>query len=191
MQQMALPLRDQGEISPARRQHRRRAARLRDPDLDRRRAQHLRVAAALVRCRPGRCSAWRRFRSTDAPGAPYSVATRERVIQVAQPVEIRQRLRRARRLARRPAAGPDHAARRAPDLVARGDAARAAPAPGRRAARRDAQSLAPLATGRLPDELAPLADSLNALLDRLRQSLDAQRAFVADARTSCARRSPR
>jgi two-component system OmpR family sensor kinase/two-component system sensor histidine kinase QseC len=34
---------------------------------------------------------------------------------------------------------------------------------------------------RLPDELAPLADSLNALLERLRQSLDAQRAFVADA----------
>ena len=46
---------------------------------------------------------------------------------------------------------------------------------------RDAQSLAPLATGGLPDELAPLAHSLNALLDRLRHSLDAQRAFVADA----------
>ena len=111
----------------------------------------------------------------------YSVATRERVIQVAQPVEIRQRL-------------AAHAAWRSvlPLLLMAPLAALAIwwlaakhLAPLSRLAgelrARDAQSLAPLATGGLPDELAPLAHSLNALLERLRQSLDAQRAFVADA----------
>ena len=46
---------------------------------------------------------------------------------------------------------------------------------------RDARSLAPLPTRGLPDEVAPLASALNALLERLRSSLDSQRAFVADA----------
>jgi two-component system OmpR family sensor kinase/two-component system sensor histidine kinase QseC len=46
---------------------------------------------------------------------------------------------------------------------------------------RDARSLSPLETGDLPDELAPLARALNALLARLGSSLDSQRAFVADA----------
>ena len=55
---MALSLRDQGEIAAdAGRRAGRRAARLRGPDLDRRRPQHLRVAAARRRCRRGRCSA--------------------------------------------------------------------------------------------------------------------------------------
>src|SRR5205085_8686209 len=36
-------------------------------------------------------------------------------------------------------------------------------------------------TGGLPDEVAPLARALNALLERLRGSFDTQRAFVADA----------
>lgn len=46
---------------------------------------------------------------------------------------------------------------------------------------RDAGSLDPVPTGDLPDEVAPLAQALNALLDRLKSSLDTQRAFVADA----------
>jgi two-component system OmpR family sensor kinase/two-component system sensor histidine kinase QseC len=46
---------------------------------------------------------------------------------------------------------------------------------------RDVQSLRPLPTGGLPDEAAPLVGALNALLQRLGASLDAQRAFVADA----------
>jgi two-component system OmpR family sensor kinase/two-component system sensor histidine kinase QseC len=46
---------------------------------------------------------------------------------------------------------------------------------------RDEQSLEPLPTGGLPDEVAPLVTALNALLQRLGQSLDTQRAFVADA----------
>ena len=39
----------------------------------------------------------------------------------------------------------------------------------------------PLPTTDLPDEVAPLVSALNALLQRLGQSLETQRAFVADA----------
>jgi two-component system OmpR family sensor kinase/two-component system sensor histidine kinase QseC len=46
---------------------------------------------------------------------------------------------------------------------------------------RDPQSLAPLPGVGLPDELAPLVQALNGLLLRLGQTLDVQRAFVADA----------
>ncbi|MGZ5157434.1 MAG: sensor histidine kinase N-terminal domain-containing protein, partial [Caldimonas sp.] len=107
----------------------------------------------------------------------YSVATRDRVIQIAQPVEIRERL-------------AAHAAWRSilPLLLMAPLAALVVwwlaaqnLAPLDRLAgevrSRDAQSLAPLAVGGLPDEVAPLAGALNALLDRLRLSLDAQRAF--------------
>ena len=109
------------------------------------------------------------------------MATRERVIQVAQPVEIRQRL-------------AAHAAWRSvlPLLLMAPFAALAIwwlaaqnLAPLDRLARevrsRDARSLAPVPTTGLPDEVAPLASALNALLERLRSSLDSQRAFVADA----------
>ncbi|HEX3848970.1 MAG TPA: ATP-binding protein [Steroidobacteraceae bacterium] len=47
--------------------------------------------------------------------------------------------------------------------------------------RRDARSLAPLPSSRLPGELRPLVDELNRLLDRLQESFAAQRAFIADA----------
>jgi two-component system OmpR family sensor kinase/two-component system sensor histidine kinase QseC len=46
---------------------------------------------------------------------------------------------------------------------------------------RDTQSLAPLPGEGLPEELAPLVQALNGLLQRLGQTLDVQRAFVADA----------
>jgi two-component system OmpR family sensor kinase/two-component system sensor histidine kinase QseC len=46
---------------------------------------------------------------------------------------------------------------------------------------RDEQSLQPLPAAGLPDEVAPLVAALNALLQRLGQSLETQRAFVADA----------
>ncbi|HEY2188290.1 MAG TPA: ATP-binding protein, partial [Caldimonas sp.] len=111
----------------------------------------------------------------------FGVATRERVIQVAQPVDIRQRL-------------AAHAAWRSvlPLLLMTPLAALAIwwlaarnLAPLDRLARdvraRDARSLAPVLTGDLPDEVAPLAHALNALLARLGVSLDSQRAFVADA----------
>jgi signal transduction histidine kinase len=47
--------------------------------------------------------------------------------------------------------------------------------------RRDAGSLAPLATAELPEEIAPLIEQLNRLLARLDVAFGAQRAFVADA----------
>ena len=181
LQQMALSLRDQGEISAAQ------ADRIADAELDfviqiwtvdgrsiyASRPHSALPARALLGLATLRVEgrAWR----------TYSVATRERVIQVAQPVEIRQRL-------------AAHAAGRSvlPLILMAPLAALAVwwlaakhLAPLSRLAGelrgRDAQSLAPLATGGLPDELAPLAQSLNALLERLRLSLDAQRAFVADA----------
>lgn len=51
----------------------------------------------------------------------------------------------------------------------------------RAVAKRRADAMAPLAEERLPDELRPLAGSLNALLARLADALAAQRRFTADA----------
>ncbi len=181
LQQMALSLRDQGEISAAQ------ADSIADAQLDfvvqiwtvdgrsiyATRPHPSLPARALLGLATlqveGR--AWR----------TYSVATRERVIQVAQPVEIRQRL--AARAAWRSVLPlllmAPLAALVIWWLAARNLAPLARLAGELRS--RDAQSLAPLASGDLPDELAPLALSLNALLERLRLSLDAQRDFVADA----------
>jgi signal transduction histidine kinase len=181
LQQMALSLRDQGEIDRAQ------ADTLADEQLDfviqiwtvdGRSIYASRPHASLpARALLGLATlnvdgrAWRTF----------GVATRERVIQVAQPVEIRQRL-------------AAHAAWRSvlPLLLTTPFAALAIwwlaarnLAPLDRLAHevrsRDARSLAPVPTGDLPDELAPLASALNALLARLGSSLDSQRAFVADA----------
>ncbi|MGZ5237557.1 MAG: ATP-binding protein [Caldimonas sp.] len=111
----------------------------------------------------------------------YSVATRDRVIQIAQPVEIRERL--AARAAWRSILPLLLMAPLAALVVWWLAAQNLAPLDrlAGEVRSRDAQSLAPLAVGGLPDEVAPLAGALNALLDRLRLSLDAQRAFVADA----------
>lgn len=51
----------------------------------------------------------------------------------------------------------------------------------RAVAKRQPDALAPLAEGGLPEELRPLAGSLNALLARLSDALNAQRRFTADA----------
>jgi len=111
----------------------------------------------------------------------YSVSAQSRVIQVAQPASIRQRL------------AADAALRGVRPLLWLTPLLALAMwwlaaltlrplqqvAAGVRA--RDAQSLQPLPAGGLPDEVAPLVGALNALLQRLGASLDAQRAFVADA----------
>ena len=181
LQQMALSLRDQGEIDPAQ------ADTLADQQLD---------FVIQIWTVDGRSI----YASRPHPSLParallglatlnvdghawrtYGVATRERVIQVAQPVEIRERL-------------AAHAAWRSvlPLLLMTPLAALAIwwlaarnLAPLERLANevrsRDARSLAPVPTGELPEELAPLAGALNALLARLGSSLDSQRAFVADA----------
>jgi two-component system OmpR family sensor kinase/two-component system sensor histidine kinase QseC len=47
--------------------------------------------------------------------------------------------------------------------------------------RRDVHSLTPIATRRLPQEVAPLVAALNRLLERLHAAFQTQRAFVADA----------
>jgi two-component system OmpR family sensor kinase/two-component system sensor histidine kinase QseC len=181
LRQMALSLRDQGEIASAQ------ADALADEQLDfvvqiwtvdgrsiyASRAHSALPARALLGLADVTVEgqAWRTF----------SVATRSRVIQVAQPRQIRQRL----------AAG---AALRsvAPLLLL-------APllaigiwwlvalilAPLRRVASevrtRDEQSLQPLPTEDLPVEVAPLVNALNGLLQRLGESLDTQRAFVSEA----------
>jgi two-component system OmpR family sensor kinase/two-component system sensor histidine kinase QseC len=111
----------------------------------------------------------------------FSVAAGDRVIQVAQPVQIRQEL--AARAALRSVM---------PLLLIAPVMALAvwwlvavSLAPLRRVSaevrRRDVQALEPLDPGGLPEEVAPLVHSLNALLRQLRASFDAQRAFVSDA----------
>ena len=191
LQQMALSLRDQGEIASAQ------ADSLADTQLDfviqiwtidgrtiyASRAHSSLPQRALLGLHTliVQGNAWR----------TYGVATRERVIQVAQPVEIRQRL--AARAAGRSVV---------PLLVIAPFAALAIwwlaaqnLAPLDRLARelraRDARSLAPLPTTGLPDEVAPLANALNALLERLRSALMANARSSPTRRTSSARRSRR
>lgn len=181
LRQMALTLRDQGEI-PADQ-----ASPLTDEQLDfvvqiwtvdgrsiyasrRHPALPARALLGFATVRAGE-QLWRTF----------SVATRDKVIQVAQPVQIRERL------------AANAALRSIVPLVALAPlmalavwwlAARALSPLQRVAAgvrERDEQSLQPFATHGLPDEVAPLVHALNALLQRLGASLDTQRAFVADA----------
>src|SRR6185369_3256631 len=181
LQQMALSLRDQGEIEPEQ------ADTLADERLDvviqiwtvdGRAIYASRPHASL----PERALLGLATLTVDGRAwRTYGVATRDRVIQVAQPVAIRERL-------------AAHAAWRSvlPLLLTTPVAALAIwwlaarnLAPLERLARevrtRDARSLAPVPTAALPDEIAPLATALNALLARLASSLDSQRAFVADA----------
>lgn len=181
LRQMALSLRDQGEIAPAQ------AGALADADFDfviqiwtvdgraiyaSRAYTELPARAVLGFADVAVGSrTWRAF----------SVATEDRVIQVAQPLQIRQRI------------AAQAALRSVVPLVAVAPLMAAAVwwlvalafGPLRRVAgnvsTRDAQSLAPLPLAGLPDEVTPLVQALNALLQRLAASFDAQRAFVADA----------
>ncbi len=181
LRQMALSLRDQGEVAPAQ------ASALADEQLDfvvqvwsadgRAIYASRRHAALPLRAQLG-------FADVQVQGQvwrSFSVATAARVIQVAQPLAIRGRL------------AADAAWRSVLPLllIAPFMAAAAwwltalALRPLQRVAadvrRRDEQSLEPLSTIGQPDEVAPLVRALNALLLRLGRSLDTQRAFVADA----------
>ena len=181
LRQMALSLRDQGEIAPAQ------ASTLNDEQLD---------VVVQIWTADGRIIYPPRLRA-DLPTRAllgyadiavqgktwrtFSVATGDKVIQVAQPLQIRQKL------------AADAALRSVAPLflIAPGMAlllwwlAARALAPLQRVTdgvkARDEQSLQPLPTSGLPDEVAPLVGALNGLLQRLGASLGAQRAFVADA----------
>ncbi len=181
LRQMAMSLRDQGEIAPSE------AGAFNDEDLDFVvQIWHIDgrsvYASRAHRNLPSRAvlgladitvegERWRSF----------AVGTRERVIQVAQPARIRQGL------------AADAAWRSVLPLLAVGPLLAIAMGwlitrslrPLQRLAtqvrERDADALAPLPEQHLPAEAAPLVQSLNALLVRLGQALDSQRAFVADA----------
>ena len=181
LRQMALSLRDQGEIAPAQ------AGALSDQQLDfviqvwsidGRTIYASRPQGAL----PSR--ALLGFADIAAAGTlwrTYSVASTGRVIQVAQPANIRRRLAAEAAWAGvLPLLGVA-----LPLLLMTGWLVTRALQPLSRVAgelrRRDEASLAPLPAETLPDEVAPLVAALNSLLTRLAGALDTQRAFVADA----------
>jgi signal transduction histidine kinase len=111
----------------------------------------------------------------------YSTVARNRIIQVAQPLELRRDLAAAAALrSLRPLLifAPlmalliwllvDRALRPVQRLA-------------QEVRLRDAGSLAPLAEHALPSEVQPVAHAINSLLARLKLAFDSQRAFVADA----------
>lgn len=111
----------------------------------------------------------------------YGLQTLDGVIQIAQPVRVREELARGAALRvvlplllLLPLLGAAAAG-----VVGSGLR------PLRRVAgevqRRDAHSLAPITAAGLPQEVAPLVNELNRLLSRLNSAFQAQRAFVADA----------
>ena len=181
LRQMALSLRDLGEVAPGD------AAALKDEGLDfviqiwtidGRSVYSSRVHRTL----PARTVLG--LAEVDVQGErwrTFGVAERGRVIQVAQPVRIRENqatdaaLRSVLPLA---AAAPLLAAALG-WLIALSLKPLAQVADQVRA--RDVSSLQPLPTTGLPDEVAPLVSALNALLARLSEALASQRAFVADA----------
>ncbi len=111
----------------------------------------------------------------------YSVAARDRVIQVAQPFDVRRDLAVAaafRSLLPLLLFVPLMA------VLIWGLVGSSLAPLNRLAAevrQRDAGSLAPVSAAHLPSEIAPVAGALNALLVRLKHSFDRERAFVSDA----------
>ena len=181
LRQMALSLRDQGEIAPND------AAALNDEELDFV-VQIWRIDGRSVyatrahRALPSQAVlGWAEVSVDGQRWRSFAVAARDKVIQVAQPVRIRQGL------------AADAAFR---SVLPLGVAAPLMAAvlwwlitrslrPLARVAHQvreqDAAALTPLPTSGLPDEVAPLVVALNALLDRLGLAWAGQRAFVADA----------
>ena len=181
LRQMALSLRDQGEIAPAQ------AGALTDADFDFV-VQIWTVDGRTLyasRAHPALPSyAVLGFADVAAGGETwrtYGVATHQRVIQVAQPARIR------RQLAARSAFGSVVPLLAVAPLLAAAVwwvvalAIRPLERVAREVGARDAASMQPLSLAGLPDEAAPLVVALNALLARLGTAFDAQRAFVADA----------
>jgi two-component system OmpR family sensor kinase len=111
----------------------------------------------------------------------FSIEARDHVVQVGQPYAVRNRL------------ASDVALRMAWPVIAAlpllglliwmtvGNGLAPIVRLASEVRRRTPDSLQPVAERSLPSEVEPLAHALNDLLGRLSQSLDAQRAFVADA----------
>jgi two-component system OmpR family sensor kinase/two-component system sensor histidine kinase QseC len=181
LRQMALSLRDQGEIAPED------ARALADGQLDYviqiwREDGHEVYATQLQTEPPARAVIG--FADISAGGIvwrTFGVEARDRVIQVAQPERVRHE--RAAQAALRSVV-PLLAVAPALALVI-GWLVQRSLAPLQRLAlevrARDSGSLQALPVHDLPDEVLPLVQSLNALLDRLGAALAAQRHFVGDA----------
>ena len=181
LRQMALSLRDQGEIAPAQ------AGALADTGFDFVIQIWTVDGRAIYASRPHTelpARAVLGFADVvvgDQTWRAFSAATPERVIQVAQPQRIRRQF------------AAQAALRSVLPLLAVAPLMAAATwwlvalafRPLDRVAgsvrTRDAEALAPLALDGLPDEVQPLVQALNALLQRLEAAFGAQRAFVADA----------
>jgi two-component system OmpR family sensor kinase/two-component system sensor histidine kinase QseC len=181
LRQMALSLRDQGFIPPDE------AAALANDDLDFVVQIWTADGTRLYASHPGQALPPRAVlgfadvQLGEGTWRIFSTATRDRVIQVAQPLAIRRQL--AAQAALRTVV-PILAL--TPILaVAIGWSVGVSLRPVRRLVvevkRRDADALEPVAQSGLPSEVSPLVESINALLGRLRNALDAQRAFVSDA----------
>jgi two-component system OmpR family sensor kinase/two-component system sensor histidine kinase QseC len=181
LRQMALSLRDQGEIAPEQ------ADNLADRELDFVVQIWSADGRAIYASRPhaelptqARLG-WADVAVGQRAWRTFSVATGLRVIQVAQPRQIRQGL------------AADAALHSIQPLLwlspvlallmwgLLAQSLRPLQQVAQAVRERDPQSLAPLPQDELPDELAPLVLALNELLLRLGQTLDGQRAFVADA----------
>lgn len=183
LRQMALSLRDQGEIAPEQ------AGALADESLDFVIQIWSADGRAIYATRPHdqrqlperALLGFADVSAGDQAWRTFSVVTNTRVIQVAQPRPVRQRL--AAEAALR--AVLPLAALAPVMLLLAGWLAAVALRPLAQVAQavreRDSQSLQPLPEAGLPDELAPLVHALNELLGRLDKSFDQQRTFVADA----------
>jgi two-component system, OmpR family, sensor kinase len=181
LRQMALSLRDQGFIPPDE------AAALANDDFDFVVQIWTADGTRIYASHPGQALPPRAvlgfadIQLGDGTWRIFSTATRDRVIQVAQPLAIRRQL--AAQAALRSVV-PILAL--APILaIAIGWSVGVSLRPVRRLVaevkRRDADALEPVAESGLPSEVSPLVESINALLGRLHRAFDVQRAFVSDA----------
>jgi len=181
LRQMALSMRDQGYVAPED------ARALADGQLDfvvQIWSQDGRVVYAARRDVEPPARAVIGFAEIPSGGEvwrTFGVIARDRVIQVAQPERIRHE--KAAQAALRSVV-PLLAVAPALALVIGWLVSRSLAPLQRLAAEvraRDTGSLEVLSARGLPDEVRPLVESLNALLDRLGQALAAQRHFVGDA----------
>ena len=181
LRQMALSLRDQDEVAPGD------AAALNDEGLDfvvqiwRVDGRSVYASRAHRSLPSGAVMGLSEVKVDGERWRSFAVAARDRVIQVAQPVRIRQGL------------AADAALRAvlplaiAAPLIAGllwwliAHALRPLAKVARQVSAQDTAALSPLPTAQLPDEVAPLVAALNALLARLGEAWGQQRAFVADA----------